>query len=289
MKKIILDTNIIFKFPEVLSFEERNVEFIIPNNVLIELKASTKRRNSDFQRISDLVDEAIERKFVRVVDSSTIPIDQSILKFINKGIDYSDALTLNLLKSFTEKSPKNEKVILSTEDKKMVEVAESQNLQAVNINNLKIELEETQKNQELENKATKISKISKKFFILNVFIGIVISFSASIVIDNIDFFISKMYIWVTLTCLLISSVILYSFRSKLRLGYGIAEFLVGFYIGSRVFYPDFDLSKLTQDSYLQILGAVFIMIRGLDSINAGLGESSFFKGSKFEKIWRFLF
>ena len=54
------------------------------------------------------------------------------------------------------------------------------------------------------------------------------------------------------------------------MSYGIFEFLVGFVTSAYVFYPDFNYSKLSVVHGVQLVGGLYVIVRGMDSIGKGL-------------------
>ena len=74
------------------------------------------------------------------------------------------------------------------------------------------------------------------------------------------------------------------FRSRYRLYYGIVEFFAGFFTALNVFRPtNFDYSKLEIFALFQILGGLYIMVRGLDNVAQGV------RGTDTEPTWKKIF
>ena len=62
------------------------------------------------------------------------------------------------------------------------------------------------------------------------------------------------------------------------------EFLVGVMMAYFVFLPSFDLKTLGVIQGLQILGGLYVMVRGLDNVGQGIEE-----GTRLETLWNRLF
>ncbi|GKQ75932.1 hypothetical protein KAM447_24400 [Aeromonas caviae] len=58
---------------------------------------------------------------------------------------------------------------------------------------------------------------------------------------------------------------LYWYRERFRLSYGIFEFIVGVIMTYYIFFPNFDYSKLGPVEAIQILGGLYVMVRGLNN------------------------
>ena len=91
-------------------------------------------------------------------------------------------------------------------------------------------------------------------------------------------------VWGTFLILLISGIVLYWIRSRFRMIYGIAEYVVGLATAINVFLPlHFDYSQLKPLAMLQILGGAYIMVRGLDNFGISI------KGKWLESYWERIF
>ena len=89
--------------------------------------------------------------------------------------------------------------------------------------------------------------------------------------------------WGTLVTLPIVGIALYWYRQKYRLSYGLFEYFVGLMMTYYVFFPSFNYASLTALEGIQIIGGVYVMVRGLDNISNGI------EGSRFDLLWKRLF
>ena len=63
--------------------------------------------------------------------------------------------------------------------------------------------------------------------------------------------------------------------------YGTLEFLFGFYISTRVLTEkDFDYAVIGIVEIIQIVGGIYVMVRGLSNIDDGI------KGTRLEPKWK---
>jgi hypothetical protein len=86
--------------------------------------------------------------------------------------------------------------------------------------------------------------------------------------------------WGVLVLIPVLGVVLYWVRAHFRLTYGISEFLVGLITATRVILPKFQFDNLEVVAILQILGGLYIMVRGLDNVEKGL------RGSRLQPVWQ---
>jgi len=63
------------------------------------------------------------------------------------------------------------------------------------------------------------------------------------------------------------------------LSYGVTEFVFGFIMTLRVFFPDFDYKRLQIMSFLQIIAGIYVMVRGMDNFGKGIQDT------RFEYFW----
>ena len=61
------------------------------------------------------------------------------------------------------------------------------------------------------------------------------------------------------------------------------EFLVGVMLTYYVFFPTFSYAALTVVEGIQIIGGLYVMVRGLDNVSKGV------EGTRFEQSWKKLF
>jgi hypothetical protein len=87
--------------------------------------------------------------------------------------------------------------------------------------------------------------------------------------------IATLNIWGTIVVVATAGFALFWVRSRFRLTYGVIEFAVGFITTVHVFWPDFDYKKVDAVAALQVLGGLYIIVRGLDNIGFGLQRTPF--------------
>jgi hypothetical protein len=76
--------------------------------------------------------------------------------------------------------------------------------------------------------------------------------------------------WGTVALVPIVGVVIFWFRARFRLVYGLTEFGVGAVTAIRVFWPQFNYATVGLANALQVLGGLYIMVRGCENIGKGL-------------------
>ena len=100
-----------------------------------------------------------------------------------------------------------------------------------------------------------------------IVLTLILSITPEISNKEISFF----PVWVIVILLPLLGLFLFWFRSRFRVYYGTIEFIVGYITALIVFLPTkFDYTQLQPLTYLQILGGLYTMVRGLDNMTQGL-------------------
>lgn len=293
MKTYILDTNVILKNPEVLSIEQKGIKLVIPSIVLNELKFRGNRGHQ-WKRLYELLEEAIARNLVEL---SNIEDVDSIFTH-KRGLDHQDALIATLLKRLSVQT----EAILVTEDRLLKEACLNNSLDAIGIFQFIQDVSSQQSkvipasstNDKMREEITKFDRKSKFNIFLNVFAAICISFLTFLFIYNINDLVQRVHPVLLIISITILSVSVYYFRSHLKLGYGLVEFIVGLVVCIYTLFPMFDFQFYNHSTangtiFIPFLGAFFITIRGLDNIGNGISESVILENTKFKTGWDTVF
>lgn len=67
------------------------------------------------------------------------------------------------------------------------------------------------------------------------------------------------------------------------MSYGVFEFFIGLIMTYYVFFPDFSYEKITVVEGIQIIGGLYVMVRGMDNLSKGV------EGTRFETMWKKIF
>lgn len=263
MTNIILDTNIIIRFPQILGLSIDNTKLLISSSVVDELNYVGRQKNS----IVDLIDHSIKSGNVQILDTLTIlkdyqeKITSSRLSIVDKSLI---ALALSL------KDQKQE-VKIATQDKAMQIVSTEYNIEFLNWDSV-LELLKSKRSKNVSPLNSKIANYEKKnlkSYLIGILTGILTSVFASIIYKNLQLILSTVNIWGTIVLILLLGVGLFIYREKQRLSYGIFEITVGVIAIISLFTPvDFSYKELTFDLNfnLKLLGGLYIMVRGQDNV-----------------------
>lgn len=254
---IILDTNIIIRYPEILSIEKDELKFHIPTAVVTELR----NLNPELTKVL----ENIKNKSINLQDFLLNPsaIDSKTLAKIGIG-DYSILEAAKVIKS------KFDNVKFATLDLAFSDVVNSNEIETINLNELKSILNKgtLSKENEAVEEIKNYKKTERNRLIQGIVIGNSISVLAVFIYTNLESIVNTINVWGTIILILILGIGLFIFRERYRLPYGIAEFLIGFIAVVSIFYPDFNYDNISIDVIfgLKLFGSLYIMVRGQDNI-----------------------
>ena len=112
--------------------------------------------------------------------------------------------------------------------------------------------------------------------IVGIIIGILFTSLALILYLKLNFIIANINIWGTIVATLFLAIVLFIFREKQRLSYGVFEFLVGAISIVILFNTEqFNYQRIsfTLDFSVKLMAGLYIMVRGQDNIVKALKDS----------------
>jgi hypothetical protein len=131
--------------------------------------------------------------------------------------------------------------------------------------------------------ANSIVRSQHRYIILSALAGAVAALLGNAAYDKLAYLVATVSVWGTLLAIFGIGIGLFWYRERYRLSYGVSEFLVGFMMSGYVFYPSFDFRQLDVVRGIQLLGGLYVMVRGLDNIARGV------ENTRFERLWKQLF
>ena len=283
MRHIILDTNIILQIPEILSQNIENVKLIIPDTVLNEIRNITVHGNYS-QDLRKLIYDAANTDFVEVFDARSLIGTKFDSKFYFEKLSSNDVILIKFYESYIKDI--NPDSVLATDDKPLIVFLKQLKLNVITSNELrKLFLSAKTTSKQLLNEIEELKKQFKKRIFLSFVAGILLTLVIVLAYFYIEQIVATLNIWGTIAIIPLMGIIFFYIRALWRLFYGVTEFLVGIFTALLIFLPSFDYNTLTSKPFyfLQILGGLYIMVRGLDNIGKGL------RATKFEKLWRQIF
>lgn len=271
---IILDTNIIINYPELLSNKKANTKVLIPTEVIEEIYQLKNPRHKD---LLDLINKASEKEYIRITDTES-PIEKISGRSI---VGQTDFTILGYAKFLQEQ--KNE-VVLATDDRRLQEIAKSNNIQTYSSSDLMYYFaSNSTNNTEIKDDAKKIENSERWSILINIVIAILAIIVVIFIIRNFQEYLDVLTNIVWIILLIIFGFLLFEIREKRRQLYGFLE--VGFAILTIVliFYPNLILSNF--DFYLKICAGLYVMVRGLDNLYKGSENRRL--GTVLKKLFRF--
>lgn len=284
MKRLILDTNILFKDPSILTRWSSNFRIIIPD-IVLEEAGKVSGRLPGTENLLHLVDNATAKGFVKIarVNRDKYPYSPDN---DNKRISYVDFQLAHFAKDY---SKDKDETFLVTEDRLLLKYANEIGVKTLNLFALQNDLLsfKTVNIDEVE-KGKTISQFQFRHLAISFATGVVLTAVSFLMYKNIDTILSKSPIWGSALSLLVVAFGFYWVRANYRIGYGIAEFSFGLYSAFWAlspYSPDFDLSTLTSDlpKIFSLVGGIYVMVRGLTNFGDGI------KGTSLEIYWRKVF
>lgn len=277
--RYIIDTNVLIQYPHILS-RAGNRKIIIPSAVMDELSFRGQRGKT--KDLSDLIMSSVTSG-VKIVcapdrlENEIIQSDRNAQRL--GGADFDIA---RIAIQYAEKQGSDSPCVV-TGDKALAHFLSTRGIKVITGTEFIGESKNEPINQEINESADKVVTSQRKHIVLSFIFGVLGSALANLIYSNIDYLISTMTVWGTMIGLPIIGIALFWYREHYRLSYGIFEFCVGIIMSYYVFFPTFDYAGLGVTEGIQILGGLYVMVRGLDNIGKGVS------GTRIESIWKKLF
>lgn len=278
--RYILDTNVLIQYPEVFAKVGEQIKLVLPEAVLAEIShaPSTGR----WEGLQTLVEEAISRG-VEVMQSphevklNIQSMDRAAQRLSGADIDIA-RIAIDLTNRFGKTA-----VSVVTADKALIQFLESRNIEAFGAQQFIANTSSQKANQVLQESAGRLASSQSRFAVTSFAMGIVASLVSNMLFSYRNQLLSTIPVWGTILALPLIGIGLYWYRERYRLSYGVFEFCVGVLMGYYIFLLDFDYSKLGATHAIQILGSLYVMVRGMDNIGKGI------EGTKFGAYWKQIF
>lgn len=307
MSIIILDTSVIITYPKLLGITDKKIKILVPINVIDELKYKSEIRNKNFNSLIELIEKGSQQNTIEIVDTNTDIYLKSINNIYSSRLGHTDTAILAVALKYKE-TYKNVKIatfdikLFEVANKLGID-----GLNLDDIQNLVLKFDSKDKKKSSTNlffKALlesilnqipffyiikpKIDPLLDKFaensiegkirffekkeitnLVVGIFIGALIMLIALYIYNNLNIIISNINIWGTIILIIISGILLFIFREKQRLSYGVFEFLIGIFsiyiLFSNVNF-NYDKINFSIDFNIRLIGGLYIMVRGQDNI-----------------------
>lgn len=277
--RYIIDTSVLLQHPQILS-RAGNRKLVIPRAVMHEL--SLRGQGSKWSDIVDLVASSIPAG-VHIVEApeklknDLLQSDRNAQRL--SGADFD---IVRIAIAYAERQGVEAPCVV-TNDKALAYFLATRNIASITGSEFIGESKGDSLNKEIEDKAEKVVSSQKRYLITSFVLGVVASAAANIVYSNIELLVSTVTVWGTMVGLPVLGLALFWYREKFRLSYGAFEFCVGVIMSYYVLFPTFSYSGVGVKEGIQILGGLYVMVRGLDNIGKGV------IGTRLETLWKRVF
>lgn len=263
---IILDTNIILRYPKLLGVQNPEYSLVVTSEVLDELNESAKkvRIEEDFFTLIKMA-EKVGNISIFNSDLPEVLNYEEKLKHVFGKVDKSLITTALFFKAQQSK-----KVKIATLDREVQNVARNNSIDIITNDELKqLFIEDIEQSKPLSKNIQKFEKSQRNGYWISLVSAVLATFVAVRGYDNIRTVVSTINIWGTVLLFIIIGVALFILREKQRLGYGIFEFLIGVTAIVLLFEPSkFEYNRIifNMDFSVKLIGGLYIMVRGQDNI-----------------------
>lgn len=272
MKKVLLDTSIIIRYPKILGLKDNDSIFVITIDVLTELN---HRTNASWNNnLGALIDQAVEDGTVEIINSSLPKIQKHQNSIPKATLSETGTSILAAALFFKEEG---QHVQIASSDRDIQIVCQRLSIDILRHDEIQLKLQLYSQGDDAPTPLIKeISAFEKKErlrLIWQILIGLGFAVLGAIIIEYFRSILSTIHIWGILFLFLVIAIGLFFWREKKQLSYGVFEFIVGFLAIIVVLSPvEFDYQEVISDVELDIkvLGGLYIMVRGQDNIVKGL-------------------
>ena len=274
----LLDTNAVLQVPEVLA-AARQRKLLIPKSVLAKL--ATLNRERSRKVVGALVNDAIAAgaevvETPRHIHCEPLAADLAAHRLTRGAMEVART-AIGLAEG-------GKAVCVVTLDKPLGDFLATRKIRSLPPAAFLKEGKSETADAALLTSAKSYAAGRNRYLAINATVGALGALGAGIVYFNAAYLLSTISVWGTVVILPLLGVLLFWYRQRYRLSYGVFEFLVGVMMAYFVFLPSFDLKTLGVIQGLQILGGLYVMVRGLDNVGQGIEE-----GTRLETLWNRLF
>lgn len=274
----VLDTSAILQSPEVLA-RARTHKLLIPSAVVDDLL--NRARPEPRSLLSSLLSNALGAGAEVVQGPRDAPNLVSPADRTHYSLDPTDMLIVATAVTLREESGDSVSVI--TLDKRLGAFLERNGIAWISPKDfLALDIPKKADSTTLASAAS-VTRAQSRYLVVSALAGALAALLGRAGYDNIGTIVGTAPIWGTLLVVFLLGVGLYWYRERYRLAYGITEFFIGFMMSGYVFYPAFEYSSLQLVHAIQLLGGLYVMVRGLDNMGQGL------ESTRWEALWKRVF
>jgi hypothetical protein len=277
----VLDGNVFLSRTEVIAAIEPDAEISVSHEILEDIedalllgRLSTRR----FARVVALVNEKrVRLKFVPRLPRDEDSSQDALLSALSSGLPPREvevaSIALNLVKEHSSDS-----VTVISDSNSLAHFLRSNGISTLHATEV-LRRNAGLVNAELLAQLVNFSREMLAKAVLSMVGGGVISGVLGVLFTHRERIFSTFPLWGTILILPITGIAFYWFRERYRLSYGAAETGVGLLTMYSAVFVGFDFSSVDYGHPVQILGGLYVMVRGLDNIAKGL------QGTRLAPMW----
>lgn len=278
-QRYILDMSALLQHPEILS-KAGSRKLVIPEAVLHEM--SFRGREGARSGIANLINQASTRGAMIVrtpskIKNELLESDRNAQRLNGADIDIA-----RIAIDYSERSTPSA-VCVVTSDRALALFLTSRGIRSISGSEFLGESAADTPDQELQTSVSTFVKSQWRHLALSLALGALGSLIANIGYSKFSYLVSTISVWGTVVALPLLGIFLFWYRQRFRLSYGVFEFIVGVMMTYYVFFPNFSYVALSVVEGIQILGGLYVMVRGLDNVSKGV------EGTRLEPLWKKLF
>jgi hypothetical protein len=297
MRNIVLDESVISADPRVLfpAADKRDqVKLFLPSMVVNDLRLAAEK-SDHARRLLELVNKAVKegsvtiRGVVRKEHLGEGPLTPEVqaveeepwMPFHKREPREIISLALQL-----KVGDNVNETVVATQDGTLRWLCELSKVGAIDLKALQSEVGADRVDDATRQQIREFSKSKRRFLLLTLGLTPLVAGLVSVAVWNIGRFITNPYIaGVTIIAAAMLGFLFYWCRGWYRLQYGVAEFVFGIVTVGNVFFPNFDYRTLERGTVFQIVGGLYILVRGLDNFGKGLETTQ----TRLRTWWRNVF
>jgi hypothetical protein len=268
---LLLDTDILVSFPQILEINHSFYKLATTAHVIQDIKSgyNIAIKNKIKQRLLQKID-SLKKAGTLIVYSSDI---ESHFTFGTKKLSSSETSLLDIAANLKEA----DNIVIGSMNENITIAAKSLKVKTYDLDTI-IGIYARQNGKNMEEIKMSLSYIRKDLISVRnkVVVGLLALFITILGYKYRELIISNLNVAGTIVMTTVFAILLFIFRERQRISYGILEFGVSLTSIILIFHPSFHLANVSFDFAFGIkyIGGIYIMIRGLDNVVKGLSKTS---------------
>ncbi|MGF6440114.1 PIN domain-containing protein [Paraburkholderia youngii] len=281
----VLDGNVFLSRPEVIAAIETDAQVYVPEIVIHEMTTIIQSGRISRFKVGQVVGLAERHggfRFERPLpEQYTETYQDALLSALRSGLTRIED-EVAVIATVLSREHGLAAVTVVTESPRLESFLRSNGISSLRVREF-LKANSALVSRELFGRYLRLSRQMFARTLLSIFGGVLVSIFLAMLFTQRARLFSTFPVWGTLTIFPITGIFFYWFRERYRLIYGAAETGVGLLTMYGATFVTFDFASISYEHPGQILGGLYIMVRGLDNLAKGL------KGTRLEPIWNRFF